>query len=60
MPNVDPDRGEAGTEPGDTLAGYRSDPRLNGALTFGMNAVVVEGFGEVLRVGQAGRAEITF
>jgi hypothetical protein len=37
---------------GDTLQAYRADPRLNGAITFGMNAIVLEGDGQMLRVGQ--------
>jgi uncharacterized protein YcbX len=52
MPDVDPVTGVAGTQVGDTLAGFRADPRMGGALTFGMNAVIVEGFERTLRVGQ--------
>ncbi len=36
------------------------DPRLNGAITFGMNAVIVEGFGRKLQVGQAGCGTVRF
>ncbi len=53
IPNVDPARGEATREPGETLATYRADPRMQGGITFGMNAVVVAGFDCRLRVGQA-------
>jgi len=57
IPNIDPAAVEAGaepgTEPGLTLAGYRSDPRLDGAITFGMNAVIVQGVEHTLRTGQA-------
>ena len=53
IPNIDPVSAEAGVEPGLTLAGYRSDPRLDGAITFGMNAVVVQGVEHTLRTGQA-------
>ncbi|MEO8299658.1 MAG: MOSC N-terminal beta barrel domain-containing protein [Burkholderiales bacterium] len=60
IPNIDPATGEAGTEPGDTLATYRADPRLDGAITFGMNAVIVEGIGRTLRTGQAGRGTVRF
>jgi hypothetical protein len=38
---------------GDTIAQYRQDARLDGAVTFGMNAVVAQGAGQVLHVGQA-------
>jgi hypothetical protein len=60
IPNIDPVSAEAGHEPGDTLAGFRSDPRVGGAVTFGVNAVVVEGFGRTLRTGQAVTAEVAF
>lgn len=58
VPNVDPLTGETGHEPGDTLAGFRADARVTGGITFGMNAVVVEGLEHVLRVGQ--RAQVQF
>lgn len=60
IPDVDPASGERGTAVGDTLAGYRADPRMGGGLTFGMNAVVVEGLERVLRPGQRGRATLAF
>lgn len=60
IPNVDPATGEAGNEPGDTLAGYRADARVNGAITFGMNAVILEGVDRVLRPGQAAQARWSF
>jgi len=53
MPDVDPATAETGTAVAQALAGFRADPRLNGGLTFGMNAVVVQGFGLTLRTGQA-------
>jgi uncharacterized protein len=56
IPNVDPETGEAGSEPGATLAGFRTDPRMDGGITFGMNAVVIEGVDRTLRVGQRGTA----
>jgi hypothetical protein len=36
----------------DTLQVYRQDRRLGGAVTFGMNAIVLEGLGRVLTPGQ--------
>ncbi len=60
IPNVDPTSGAAGHEPGDTLAGYRADARLNGAVTFGMNAVILEGLDRVLRPGQSAQARWNF
>jgi uncharacterized protein len=56
IPGVDPDTGTQGFEVIDTLAGYRSDARVGGAVTFGMNAIVVSGIEHVLAVGQACRA----
>jgi uncharacterized protein YcbX len=45
---------------GDTLAGYRADARLDGALTFGMNAIILEGIERTLRVGMSGTATYRF
>lgn len=60
IPNVDPASAATGTEPGDTLATYRADARLNGAITFGMNAVVASGIEHLLKAGARGRATIAF
>ncbi|KNZ30675.1 MAG: Fe-S protein [Methylibium sp. NZG] len=60
IPDVDPQSGEPGHAVGDALAGYRADPRMDGAITFGMNAVIVEGVDRVLRVGTVGGASIRF
>lgn len=60
IPNVDPETGEPGHEPGDTLSTYRADERLDGKITFGMNAVIVEGIECGLRAGLAGSASIRF
>jgi uncharacterized protein YcbX len=51
IPEVDPATGRH--EPGvlQVLAGFRSDPRLGGAATFGQNCIVVEGLQGVIRVG---------
>jgi uncharacterized protein YcbX len=48
-----------GREPLPTLATYRYDPRLAG-VTFGMNAIVVQGAGSTLRVGSPAVATIRF
>ena len=58
--NVDPATGQPTHEPGDTLAGFRADPRMDGALTFGMNAVVLSGVEHTLRTGQNLRATWAF
>jgi len=60
IPDVDPVTAEPGRAVGDTLAGYRADARLDGKITFGMNAVIVEGIERVLRVGMSGSATFKF
>lgn len=47
-------------EPLDTLAGYRANPRIDGGLAFGQNAMVVEGVGRRLRVGDQVDVELDF
>lgn len=56
IPDVHPDTGATGHAVGDALRVYRADQRLNGAITFGMNAVVRAGVDSVLTEGQAGAA----
>ncbi len=60
IPNVDPASASVSPEVGDALQAYRSDPRLGGAVTFGMNAIVVDGFEQTLRVGQAVTGDFAF
>jgi uncharacterized protein YcbX len=60
IPDVDPLSGTVSPEVGDALAGFRSDPRMGGALTFGMNAVIVEGLERSLRAGQTGELSWNF
>jgi uncharacterized protein len=60
IPNIDPTTAVFGAEPGATMAQYRSDSRLDGAITFGMNAVVVEGVDHQLRVGAQVEAAVDF
>ena len=45
---------------GDVLAAYRADPRMGGAITFAMNAVVVEGMDCTLTTGMRGQASYAF
>ncbi|WP_433705359.1 MOSC domain-containing protein [Paraburkholderia sacchari] len=47
-------------EPLDTLAAFRADPRVDGGLTFGQNAMVVAGAGERLAVGAQAQWEYRF
>jgi uncharacterized protein YcbX len=60
IPDVDPASGETGHAVGDVLAQYRADRRLGGALTFAMNAVIVEGIGRTLAAGMRGEATYAF
>lgn len=58
--NIDPATGASSPEVGDLLQTYRQDARLNGAVTFGMNAIVLNGVDHLLRVGQAVKANYSF
>jgi uncharacterized protein YcbX len=60
IPNIDPDSAQSHSAVSDTLQAYRQDPRVNGALTFGMNCVPVSGVGQMLRVGQRVSADWGF
>ena len=60
IPNVDPATGETSPAVGEALAGYRADARLDGRITFGMNAVIVERIDRVLRAGMRGAATFRF
>jgi uncharacterized protein len=60
IPNIDPATAVSGAEPGATMAQYRSDSRLDGAITFGMNAVVIDGVDHLLRVGAQVEATVDF
>jgi uncharacterized protein YcbX len=52
IPSIDQANGEIGPDPLDILMTYRADARLDGAVTFGMNLILLEGEGVALRVGQ--------
>ena len=56
IPDVDPESGVPGHAVGDTLSAYRGHPRMGGAVTFGINAVIVEGIGRTLATGAQGEA----
>ena len=60
IPNVDPASGQSSPEVLQTLSAYRAYARLDGALAFGMNAVIVQGAGHPLCVGDAVRADWRF
>lgn len=60
VPDVDPATGTPGHAVGDTLSAYRADARLDGAITFGMNAVILEGIEATLKTGMIGHATYKF
>lgn len=60
IPDIDPATAESHPAVGDTLRTYRQDKRVGGAITFGMNAIVRQGAGQVLRVGQPIAADLRF
>ena len=64
IPDVDLQSGKQGTAVADMLQSYRANPLMDGAVTLGMNAIVLsengEGLGATLRVGQAVGANYAF
>ena len=60
IPNINPQTAVPSPDVGDMLQTYRLDARVDGAVTFGMNAMTRSGFNHVLRVGQVVRANYAF
>jgi uncharacterized protein len=60
IPNIDPATAASSPEVTDTLQTYRQNAQMNGAVTFGVNAIVLQGMGQVLRVGQTVSADYRF
>lgn len=60
IPDVDPASAELGHAVGDLLLAQRPDTRMGGALTWGMNAIVLAGDGQTLRCGQTLHATYRF
>ncbi len=60
IPNIDPATALSSPEVNDMLQSYRQDPRLHGALSFGMNLIRLDGDDHLLRVGQAVRGGYRF
>jgi uncharacterized protein YcbX len=60
IPNVDPATAAIDTRVSDALQRYRQSDRLGGAIAFGMNAIVTEGDGLTLKVGQPVRGSLVF
>lgn len=60
IPAIDQASGVAGPDPLDILAGYRADPRVDGGITFGMNAIVQAGDGSRIRIGDHVGLQLAF
>ncbi len=60
IPDIDPLTATSSPQVGDTLQTYRQDARVGGAITFGMNAIVISGVDHALQVGQAVAANYRF
>jgi len=60
IPNIDPGTALSSPQVGDMLQSYRSDPRVDGAVTFGMNSVALAGFEQTLKLGQVVTANYRF
>ena len=58
MVEVDPQTAQTGSAVLPALRAYRRDARVNGAITFGVNLMVLEGFDQELAVGQTVRARL--
>jgi uncharacterized protein len=60
MPSVDQSSGEFCPDPLDILQSYRANPKVDGGITFGMNTILLEGEGQVLRVGDEVEFNLAF
>ena len=60
IPNIDPATALSSPEVGDLLQSYRQDARVNDAVTFGMNVIVLQGLDHLLKVGQSVAANYRF
>ena len=52
IPNIDPSNAQSAPHVINCLNTYRQDSRVNGAVSFGMNAIIQSGLGGTLHVGQ--------
>lgn len=60
IPSIDPTTGEFGPDPLDILRTYRANPKVDGGITFGMNAILLEGDGQMLSIGQEVEVSLAF
>ena len=60
IPNIDQATAVSRPDVTDMLQTYRQNAQMDGAITFGMNAIVLKGMGQALRVGQTVTADYRF
>lgn len=60
VPSIDQSTGKFGPDPLDILRTYRANPRLDGAITFGMNAIVTKHSSGAVHLGQEAEIELAF
>ncbi|MGJ7546677.1 MOSC domain-containing protein [Variovorax sp. LT1R16] len=60
IPDIDPLTAVSTPEVNDMLRTYRANARVDGAITFGMNCIVLEGVEHLLKVGQTVDANYRF
>jgi uncharacterized protein YcbX len=60
IPAIDQATGIPGPDPLDILQSWRGKAILDGAVCVGMNCIVLEGSGSILRVGQAFEVSLSF
>jgi uncharacterized protein YcbX len=58
--NIDPLSANSTPVVNDMLQTYRQDARLNGALSFGMNSITLNGVNQLLKVGQVVTGQYQF
>lgn len=60
MPSIDQATGEFGPDPMDIMQSYRAKPEVDGAVCFGMNAILIAGENQRVRVGQEIEVPLAF
>ena len=60
IPDIDPATAISTPEVSDMLRAYRANARVDGAITFGMNCIVLDGIEHLLKVGQPVGANYRF
>ena len=60
IPDIDPATAISTPEVSDMLRTYRANARVDGAITFGMNCIVLDGIEHLLKVGQPVGANYRF